>query len=154
MSDQTMSDKAADEHAHRDADSSDTYAAGRAPGDHEDEHHSGREALNYLLGLGLATVLTIGSFWVASGPSVLYTPGLTMALAALAIAQMGVHLAFFLHITTGSENVNNVMALAFGVLIVGLVIGGSLFIMHNMDLNMMTPGPGVPTKMPMDMPMQ
>ena len=39
----------------------------------------------------------------------------------LAIAQMGVHLVFFLHITTGPDNVNNVMALAFGVLIVFLL---------------------------------
>ena len=141
MSDQTMSHPSASEHANREADVSDTYAAGLAPGDHEDESHgTGREALNYLVGLFLATALTLGSFWVASGPSILYTPGLTMALAALAIAQMGVHLAFFLHITTGSDNINNVLALAFGGLIVGLVIGGSLFIMHNMDANMMTVG--------------
>ncbi len=121
---------------------SQTYAAGIAPGDHEDEsHQTGREILNYVVGLTLATVLTIGSFWVASGPSILYTPGLTMALAALAVAQMGVHLAFFLHITTGDDNINNVMALAFGVLIVGIVIAGSLWIMHNMDMNMVMPGP-------------
>jgi len=132
---------------------SDTFASGVAPGDHEDEAHAaGRETINYLVGLGLASVLTIGSFWVASGPSFLYTPGLVMALAALAVAQMGVHLAFFLHITTGPDNTNNVLALAFGVLIVGLVIGGSLWIMHNMDKNMMTPGPGVPG-MQMQMPM-
>ena len=35
---------------------------------------------------------------------------------------MGVHLVFFLHITTGSESFNNVLALAFGVLIVFLLI--------------------------------
>jgi hypothetical protein len=40
----------------------------------------------------------------------------------LAIAQMGVHLVFFLHITTGADNTNNVLALAFGVLIVTLVV--------------------------------
>ena len=132
-----MTDQAAHEHANQ---GSDTYAAGLAPGDHEDEDHStGRETVNYLLGLGLATVLTLGSFWVASAPSILYTPGLPMALAALAVAQMGVHLAFFLHITTGSDNVNNVMALAFGVLIVGIVIAGSMWIMYHMDMNMMTP---------------
>jgi hypothetical protein len=33
----------------------------------------------------------------------------------LAIAQMGVHLVFFLHITTGPDNTNNVLALAFGL---------------------------------------
>ena len=55
----------------------------------------------------------------------------------LAVAQMGVHLVFFLHITTGPDNVNNVMALAFGVLIVMLLIGGSLWIMAHLNHNMM-----------------
>jgi cytochrome o ubiquinol oxidase operon protein cyoD len=44
---------------------------------------------------------------------------------------------FFLHITTGADNTNNVLALAFGVLIVFLVIGGSLWIMANLNHNMM-----------------
>jgi cytochrome o ubiquinol oxidase operon protein cyoD len=118
----------------------DTFAAGVAPGDLESEDHGvGRQTINYVIGLVLATGLTICSFWVASGPTVLYTPGLTMALAALAIAQMGVHLAFFLHITTGSDNTNNVLALAFGVLIVGIVIAGSVWIMAHMDANMAMP---------------
>jgi cytochrome o ubiquinol oxidase operon protein cyoD len=60
-----------------------------------------------------------------------------VALVVLAIAQMGVHLVFFLHITTGPDNTNNVMALAFGVLIVVLVIVGSLWIMTNLNHNMM-----------------
>jgi cytochrome o ubiquinol oxidase operon protein cyoD len=55
----------------------------------------------------------------------------------LAIAQMGVHLVFFLHITTGPDNTNNVLALAFGVLIVLLVMVGSLWIMANLNHNMM-----------------
>jgi cytochrome o ubiquinol oxidase operon protein cyoD len=44
---------------------------------------------------------------------------------------------FFLHITTGADNTNNVLALAFGVLIVLLVIGGSLWIMAHLNQNMM-----------------
>jgi cytochrome o ubiquinol oxidase operon protein cyoD len=59
-----------------------------------------------------------------------------LALAVLAIAQMGVHLVFFL-ITTGPDNTDNVLALAFGVLIVALVIIGSLWIMTNLNENMM-----------------
>jgi cytochrome o ubiquinol oxidase subunit IV len=46
---------------------------------------------------------------------------------------------FFLHITTGPDNTNNVLALAFGVLIVTLVVGGSLWIMTNLNDNMMPP---------------
>jgi len=93
----------------------------------------------YLIGLFLAMAFTAASFWVASGTGLIYVPGVPMALAALAIGQMGVHLAFFLHITTGSDNVNNALALAFGVLIVGIVIAGSLWIMFHLNMNMMMP---------------
>jgi cytochrome o ubiquinol oxidase operon protein cyoD len=55
----------------------------------------------------------------------------------LAIAQMGVHLVFFLHITSGPDNTNNVLALAFGLLIVILLMAGSLWIMSNLNHNMM-----------------
>jgi cytochrome o ubiquinol oxidase operon protein cyoD len=112
-----------------------------APGDQEAGPHSIAIGVrNYLIGLVLAAGLTAGSFWVASGTGLIYTPGVPMALAALAIAQMGVHLAFFLHITTGPDNTNNVLALAFGVLIVGIVIAGSLWIMYHLNENMMVPG--------------
>jgi len=52
---------------------------------------------------------------------------------------MGIHLVFFLHVTTGSDNTNNAMALAFGVLIVALVVVGSLLIMADLNDNMMPP---------------
>jgi cytochrome o ubiquinol oxidase subunit IV len=59
------------------------------------------------------------------------------ALAALGIAQIGVHLVFFLRLTTAPDNTNNALALAFGVLIVTLLIGGSLFIMQHLNYRMM-----------------
>jgi cytochrome o ubiquinol oxidase subunit IV len=111
-----------------------------APGEQEaGEHAIAAGVRNYLIGLGLAAVLTVASFWVASGTSLIYPLGVPMALAALAIGQMGVHLAFFLHLTTGPDNTNNALALAFGVLIVGIVIAGSLWIMYHMHMNMMPP---------------
>ena len=73
--------------------------------------------LVYTIGLLLAVILTATSFWVAN-TSLLWASGIPLGLAVLAIAQMGVHLVFFLHITTGPDNTNNVLALAFGVLIV------------------------------------
>jgi len=92
--------------------------------------------LIYSLGLVLALGLTATSFWVAS-THILWVPGVPIGLAVLAIAQMGIHLVFFLHITTGPDNTNNVLALAFGVLIVFLVIVGSLWIMAHLNHNMM-----------------
>ena len=94
------------------------------------------ETISYVIGLALALVLTGMSFWVAS-TSVLWGPGVATGLVVLAIAQMGVHLVFFLHITSGPDNTNNVLALAFGVLIVFLVMVGTIWIMTHMNANMM-----------------
>jgi cytochrome o ubiquinol oxidase operon protein cyoD len=106
-----------------------------APGD---EHEGGLapRILGYVVGLGLAILLTITSFFIA-GTDLVWQPSIPVALVVLAVAQMGVHLVFFLHITTGRDNTNNVMALAFGVLIVVLVVGGSLWIMTNLNHNLM-----------------
>jgi cytochrome o ubiquinol oxidase operon protein cyoD len=60
-----------------------------------------------------------------------------MLLAALAIAQMGVHLVFFLHISSAPDQTNNFLALAFGIFIVGLVVFGSMIIMANLNHAMM-----------------
>jgi cytochrome o ubiquinol oxidase operon protein cyoD len=87
---------------------------------------------SYLIGLGLAVGLTIASFW-ATQTHLIYAPGLPAALLTLAIAQMGIHLVFFLHITTAPDNTNNVLALGFGVLIVCLVVFGSLWIMGHFN---------------------
>ena len=94
------------------------------------------ETLAYFLGMALALILTGISFWVAS-TGVLWGPGVAVGLVVLAIAQMGVHLVFFLHITSGPDNTNTVLALAFGVLIVFLVMIGTIWIMGHMDANMM-----------------
>ena len=100
----------------------------------------------YTIGLVLAVVLTATSFWVAN-TSLLWSPGIPLGLAVLAIAQMGVHLVFFLHITTAPDKTNNVLALAFGLLVVFLVIAGSLWIMGDLNYSMMPPAG------PMNMPM-
>jgi cytochrome o ubiquinol oxidase operon protein cyoD len=105
-----------------------------APGD---EGSSVRiQLIGYLVGLGLAVLLTATSFFIAS-TDLVWQPSIPVAIIVLAIAQMGVHVVFFLHITTGPDNTNNVMALAFGVLIIVLVVGGSLWIMANLNQNMM-----------------
>ena len=104
-----------------------------APGAPHDKLFS--ETLSYVIGLGFALVLTGVSFWVASTSS-LWGPGVAVGLVVLAIAQMGVHLVFFLHITSGPDNANNVLALAFGVLIVFLVMIGTIWIMDHLAANM------------------
>ena len=92
--------------------------------------------LVYTTGLVLAVTLTATSFWVAN-TSLLWPPGIPLGLAVLAIAQMGVHLVFFLHMTSGRDNINHALALAFGVLIVFMVVAGSLWIMADLNASMM-----------------
>jgi cytochrome o ubiquinol oxidase subunit IV len=105
-----------------------------APGE-EEEHSVSTRILGYVVGLGLALLLTATSFFIA-GTNLVWQPSIPIAIIVLAIAQMGVHLVFFLHITTGPDNTNNVLALAFGLLIVFLVVGGSVWIMSHLNENM------------------
>ena len=92
---------------------------------------------SYLLGLALAIGLTIASFWIAR-THIIYGPSVPVALVALAVAQMGIHLVFFLHITTAPDNTNNVLALALGVLIVFVLVFGTVWVMAHMNHNMMS----------------
>ena len=112
----------------------------RAPGDDptsvEAQEKTSSGVLVYTIGLALAVILTAVSFWVAN-TSLLWTPGIVLGLVVLAIAQMGVHLVFFLHITTGPDNTNNVLALAFGLLIVLIVVASTTWIITDLNANMM-----------------
>jgi cytochrome o ubiquinol oxidase operon protein cyoD len=105
-----------------------------APGD--DNESVSRSIATYTAGLVFALLLTAASF-IVSQTHLLWAPGVSVGLAVLAIAQMGVHLVFFLHLNSGPDNTNNVLALAFGLLIVTLVVSGSLWIMANLNGNMM-----------------
>jgi cytochrome o ubiquinol oxidase operon protein cyoD len=104
----------------------------RAPGVSEGE---GGNVLRYVTGLGFAIVLTLASFGVVETHFV-WGPAVPVLLAVLAIAQMGVHLVFFLHLSSAPDQTNNFLALAFGVFVVGLVVFGSMIIMGNLNANM------------------
>jgi cytochrome o ubiquinol oxidase operon protein cyoD len=110
-----------------------------APG-YKSEEGEGSEGVRagvqgYVLGLAFAIALTLASFWIAR-THIIYGPGIPVALVALAVAQMGIHLVFFLHITTAPDNANNVLALAFGVLIVFVLVFGTVWVMAHMNHNM------------------
>jgi cytochrome o ubiquinol oxidase operon protein cyoD len=106
-----------------------------APGD-EPVEDAGHWIQNANLGLGFSVILTVAAFVLAS-THLIYGPAIPVGLLVLAIAQMGVHLVFFLHITTGPDNTNNVLALAYGILVVFLLVVGSIWIMSHLEHNMM-----------------
>jgi cytochrome o ubiquinol oxidase operon protein cyoD len=106
---------------------------GAGPGADARRHGNHR---SYLVGFGAALILTLASFWAAS-TGLVYGPSVPLLLGVLAIAQMGVHVVFFFQISSAPDQTNNLLALAFGVLVVGLTVFGSMLIMGN--LNHMTP---------------
>lgn len=108
-------------------------AQGSAPGVTEHTNHATRQS--YLIGLFFAAILTLASFWVSS-THLIYAPGVPVLLGVLAIAQMGIHVVFFMHISSAPDQTNNLLALFFGVFAVGLVIFGSMIIMANLDHTM------------------
>ena len=93
-------------------------------------------ARGYAIGLGLALALTAASFYFVRA-GLIWGPAIPAALIALAIGQMGVHVVFFFHVSSGPDDTNNFLALAFGIFVVGLVVFGSMLIMSNLNANMM-----------------
>jgi cytochrome o ubiquinol oxidase subunit IV len=106
----------------------------RTPG--VEEHEPTASYLSYTAGLGLAVLATIASF-IVSQTNLLWPPGIPVGLVVLAFAQIGIHLVFFLHLGSGPDSTNNILALAFGVLIAFLIIAGSVWIIANLNTNLM-----------------
>lgn len=124
-----MNDRTDKRDAQRDENDVEPGALGEA------EASPGAAIRGYVIGLVLSVLLTAASFYVL-GTHLIWGPSIPVALAVLAVAQIGVHLVFFLHLTTAPDNTNNALALGFGVLIVILVVAGSLWIMSHLNHNM------------------
>jgi cytochrome o ubiquinol oxidase operon protein cyoD len=108
------------------------------------DHHGGAphgSRREYWIGFILSVLLTAPAFGlVMSG--VIADPRITAGIVmALAMVQIVVHMIYFLHMNTKSENGWTMLALIFTAIIVLIVISGSLWVMYHMNLNMM-PGMG------------
>jgi cytochrome o ubiquinol oxidase operon protein cyoD len=90
----------------------------------------------YVLGLILSIVLTLIPFaTVMSGAFATFTTVVVVVVAA--VAQILVQLIMFMHMNTKSDEGWNFVSFIFTVTILALVVGGSLWIMHHLHLNMM-----------------
>ena len=92
---------------------------------------------SYATGFVLAVILTVASFGLVMSHAM--SPSATGgAIALLAVVQIVVHLIYFLHMNGSSEQRWNVMAFTFTVLSVLVLVGGTMFIMHDTSINMMS----------------
>lgn len=99
------------------------------------KHNAHGSLKSYLVGFALSLILTFLSFGcVMSGavPQHLVVPGIVV----FCVAQLLVQLAFFLHMGTSPEHRENLSIGVFTVLIIAIVVVGSLWVLHNMNENM------------------
>ena len=109
-----------------------------AHGHHDDTLHAHTGSLRgYLTGFVLAAILTIIPFWLVMGHVIESRQATIIIVLALAAIQIVVHMIFFLHLDTRSENGWNMLALIFTAVLVVITLSGSIWVMYHLNHNMM-----------------
>lgn len=91
---------------------------------------------DYVIGFVLSVILTAIPFaLVMTGAlSAAVTAAIIMAFA---VAQIVVHMIYFLHMTPKAEGGWSLTSLVFTIIVVGIMLAGSLWVMHHLNTNMM-----------------
>ncbi|ADP11784.1 MULTISPECIES: cytochrome o ubiquinol oxidase subunit IV [Erwinia] len=92
---------------------------------------------SYMIGFILSIILTGIPFWMVMDGGASKATILTVVLVC-AVVQVLVHLVYFLHLDSKSEGGWNLIAIVFAALIILIVVVGSLWIMWNLNYNMMS----------------
>ncbi len=113
----------------------DTHAAVAA--DHHSDHAAHGTLATYLLGFVLSVVLTAIPFWLVMSGALPSRQATALVIMAFAAVQIIVHMIYFLHMNTTSENGWSMMALIFTIVMVVIALSGSLWVMNHLNGNMM-----------------
>ena len=119
---------------------SDSHALSSDAGDHGHHAHDAAShgtLSSYLIGFGLSVVLTAVPFWLVMTGTIADKQVTALIVLVLAAVQIVVHMVYFLHMNTRSENGWTMMALIFTVIMVVIALTGSLWVMHHLNVNMM-----------------
>ncbi|ABE49560.1 MULTISPECIES: cytochrome o ubiquinol oxidase subunit IV [Methylobacillus] len=92
---------------------------------------------SYIIGFVLSVILTVIPFGLLMFPNDLSSSTILVTILVFAVVQIVVHLVYFLHMNTSSEQSWNVMAFIFTVIILAIVVVGSLWVMFHLNHNMM-----------------
>ncbi len=108
---------------------------------HEGEHggsHAPHVTLDgYLIGFGLSVLLTAVPFYLVMSGVLESKTATALAITIIAVAQIIVHMVYFLHLDAKSEAGWNLMAIIFTAVILFIAVSGSLWIMYHLKVNMM-----------------
>ncbi|MBR0820096.1 cytochrome o ubiquinol oxidase subunit IV [Bradyrhizobium liaoningense] len=114
----------------------DTHAAHAGDHHHGDGHSHGTFS-SYMLGFVLSVVLTAIPFWLVMSGTLPSKQITALVIMAFAVVQIVVHMIYFLHMNTKSENGWSMMALIFTIVMVVIALSGSLWVMNHLNSNMM-----------------
>ena len=103
---------------------------------HGDTHGHG-SLKGYMIGFVLSVILTAIPFWAVMTGALGDTQTTALVIMGLAFVQIVVHMIYFLHMNSKSEQGWTLMALVFTVIIIVIALAGSLWVMYNMNINMM-----------------
>jgi cytochrome o ubiquinol oxidase operon protein cyoD len=111
----------------------------------QDRHSVGQRAAgeshgslrDYLCGFFVSLILTAIPFWLVMSGALDSKIATALAITVFAVAQIIVHMVYFLHMNTRSEGGWTIMALVFTLILVVIVLIGSLWIIYHLNANMM-----------------
>lgn len=116
---------------------------GKSGHSHHAGQHDGHDAHShgtlgsYLTGFGLSVVLTAVPFWLVMANVLGNSTATALSIMALAVVQIVVHMVYFLHMNTKSEQGWSFLALVFTLILVVITLSGSLWVMYHLNTNMM-----------------
>ncbi|WP_067734375.1 cytochrome o ubiquinol oxidase subunit IV [Novosphingobium naphthalenivorans] len=105
--------------------------------DHDGHGESHGSLRDYVIGFILSVVLTAIPFWLVMSGAIADKQATALVIMAFAVVQIVVHMIYFLHMNTKSENGWTVMALIFTIILVVIALSGSLWVMYHLNHNMM-----------------
>jgi cytochrome o ubiquinol oxidase operon protein cyoD len=92
---------------------------------------------DYMTGFVLSVILTAIPFILVMG-NILGNDRITgIVIMGFAVAQIVVHMVYFLHMNTKSEGGWTILALIFTLTLVIITLAGSLWVMYHLNTNMM-----------------
>ncbi|MDV3253341.1 cytochrome o ubiquinol oxidase subunit IV [Devosia sp. BK] len=106
------------------------------PHAHGDGHDHGTRR-TYLIGFALSVILTAIPFWLVMGDVIADRTIATLLIMAFGVAQIFVHMVYFLHMNTKSEGGWTMMAAIFTIIVIVIALSGSLWVMFHLNTNMM-----------------
>ena len=109
--------------------------ADNAPPHAEMEGHGSKQS--YLIGFALSAVLTAIPFWAVMTGAFKDPSTAALVVMVFAVAQIVVHMIYFLHMSGKSEGGWTMMALIFTIILVVITLSGSIWVMYHMNTNMM-----------------